>query len=382
MRNSCPNPKLSPVALSRRAHDDVEVVLWCRAGRAELAVDGRPVVLDAGDAIWMATGVDHAALTEHDTVIVPIFLQPSARPALVVERRWSVLRGIPDAVAAVLTTADVDCWSLIQVSDDERAALHDRVRAAFAHPFAAITTPLPRAATPWIDDESRHMLLWCVRGRGTVSIATDAGIVHHAVRRDQALAVPAGVPHRVRTERGGALVPLVLDQHHGAFPRLLHVPARRRTEAVFDDVALRSDLRPERWDGGRTPLDAAPTDVALDARPMGSPERRVQRIQRTLHDRPGHLATLEDWGARLGVTPRSIELAFAAHADRTFADWRQELRMHRAASWLDEGRQAKWVSHHLGYGHVSAFSRAFRRHAGRSVRDHQAEARENVLRLR
>lgn len=384
MHNSYPNPKLSPVALSPRVHDDVEVILWCRAGRADLSVDGRSVGVGAGDVVWMATGVEHAAVAEHDTVIVPIFLRPS-RASAMAGRRWAMRRAIPNAVAALLTMADVDCWSFIRVSEEERTVLHERIRAVFAHPFLT-TTRLPAAATSWIDHESRHMLLWCVQGAATVSIVTDAGLEHHLVRRDQAIAIPAGAPHRVRTEPGGALIPLTLGAEHGAsptaHPQLLHVPARVRVETVFGDIAGRSDLRPAGWTGHHAPIPVERTDVPLDARPAGSPARRVQRIQRALHDDPGHTATLSDWSARFGVTPRSIELAFAAHAGRSFANWRQELRMQRAESWLDEGRQAKWVSHRLGYEHSSAFSRAFRRHFGLSVRDHQAEARENVLRLR
>jgi len=77
-----------------------------------------------------------------------------------------------------------------------------------------------------------------------------------------------------------------------------------------------------------------------------------------------------------------VERSFAEPDERPFAEWRHALRMRRAVDWLDEGRQAKWVSHRLGFAHLSAFSRAFSRHHGITVREHQAAAREHVLALR
>ena len=74
-------------------------------------------------------------------------------------------------------------------------------------------------------------------------------------------------------------------------------------------------------------------------------------------------------------------MAFEAHSDLGYAEFRQELRMQRAKSWLDEGRQAKWVSHRLGFEHAAAFSKAFRHHEGMSIRDYQAEGREHPLLL-
>lgn len=90
----------------------------------------------------------------------------------------------------------------------------------------------------------------------------------------------------------------------------------------------------------------------------------------------------DDWAQALGTKSRSIRRAFTVHSDFTFAEWRNGLRMQRAMSWLYADQQANWVSHHLGFAHVSAFSRAFRRYTGSTVGDHQAEVRVTVRLLR
>lgn len=90
----------------------------------------------------------------------------------------------------------------------------------------------------------------------------------------------------------------------------------------------------------------------------------------------------DDWAQALGTKSRSIRRAFTVHSDFTFAEWRNGLRMQRAMSWLYADQQANWVSHHLGFAYVSAFSRAFRRYNGSTVGDHQAEARVTVRLLR
>lgn len=407
---SYPNPKLVPVTLTPRVHHDVEVVLRCRSGRAQVRLDGRAVEVRAGDGLWIAADVETELVTDRDTVIVPSFLGRAPSHLTTAGQRWSLLRPVPAALHAMLAAAEVDTSTLIKVGDGQRRMLHSRIRAAFADPGSDVTAPPPVATTPWIDDETWNMLLWCVRGRATVTIAQGRGAALDTIRlgADQAVVVPAGLAHRARTEPGGILVPVGLGPGHAAHPpsdvsapgvrcppapsgdgpvidsaRLLYLPTRLRSEVAHFSMAQSTDLRPAEWsDDAGFPLPASATDVDLAPSPKGTPPWRVQRVQRALHDDPGHRATLADWATAFGVTPRSVELAFAAHADHTFADWRQQLRMRRAADWLDEGRQAKWVSRRLGFAHTSAFSRAFSRHTGATVREYQADARVGVVQLR
>src|SRR5699024_844628 len=116
---------------------------------------------------------------------------------------------------------------------------------------------------------------------------------------------------------------------------------------------------PDNREPAGMPLSQQTSPISLFFETENTQAERIQHMQMALHKHPGHFATLDDWAQRFGISTRSLERSFNHQIGMTFGSWRQQLRMHRAIDWLDEGRQVKWIPSALGYANVSAFSRAF-----------------------
>lgn len=378
---SYPYPTLPGVSVRDRVHHDVDTVLWCRCGSAEVVVGGERIRMPAGSALWISAGVEHSVATPGGCVLVPVSVSPGSEAAH--EPPWRHRVHLTERLVAMLHVAAMESLSLLVPGESGWRGFHGRLEAAYAD--RGLPSVLPASCSPWIDEQHEPLLLWCTRGRARVTLARGrgAGVHVESFGADDALLLPAGVAHRVDTEPGGSVVPVLpTPAQVSTEPLLVRIPARLRAALLFKAVADLGVLTPEVW-------ESTVTDEVLEtAHPLRvgpEPEDRrlawVRRIQRVLHDDPGSAVGVEDWAVRLGVTSRTVDRAFLEHAGTSFTGWRQGVRMGRAADWLDEGRQAKWIASRLGYAHLSAFSRAFSREVGVTVREHQARARASVPRL-
>lgn len=97
--------------------------------------------------------------------------------------------------------------------------------------------------------------------------------------------------------------------------------------------------------------------------PMPS-DRRLQTICRTIIHNPGRDETLEQWGALVGATARTLSNRFRAETGLTFGHWRQQARLVEAVRRLAVRQPVSVVAHDLGYRSESAFIAMFRRRLG------------------
>src|SRR5262249_39336112 len=79
---------------------------------------------------------------------------------------------------------------------------------------------------------------------------------------------------------------------------------------------------------------------------------------------PDSSLTLADWGARLGIDPKTIQRRFARETGMTFGQWRQQARLLAALEKLAAGEKVLDVALDLGYDSPSAFATMFRRQFG------------------
>ncbi|MBB3016011.1 AraC family transcriptional regulator [Cupriavidus alkaliphilus] len=79
---------------------------------------------------------------------------------------------------------------------------------------------------------------------------------------------------------------------------------------------------------------------------------------------PDTALTLADWGARLGLDPKTIQRRFARETGMTFGQWRQQARLLAALEKLAAGSKVVDVALDLGYDSPSAFATMFRRQFG------------------
>lgn len=90
---------------------------------------------------------------------------------------------------------------------------------------------------------------------------------------------------------------------------------------------------------------------------------------------PSDRATIEDWGRRMAVAPRTLTRALKRETGLSFGRWRQQLHILVALQRLDQGASVQTVAADLGYEGASAFVTMFRKALGKPPARYLAERR-------
>lgn len=90
----------------------------------------------------------------------------------------------------------------------------------------------------------------------------------------------------------------------------------------------------------------------------------LREICEEIVETPDSDLTLADWGARLGLDPKTIQRRFARDTGMTFGQWRQQARLLAALEKLAAGEKVVDVALDLGYDSPSAFATMFKRQFG------------------
>lgn len=236
----------------------------------------------------------------------------------------------------------------------------------------ALVVALPPDGFAW-HTHRRHQL--AVDHRGVVVVAV--GERAWALPPSRALWLPAGVPHAVRAESDAVLSSVYVDRWPGgaegpteplvveATPLLrelvvhlttpgLTVEARRRAEGVLGDAVV--------------PVAAA------TLAPPSPTDDRAARVAEGLRSDPADARTIEQWGAAVGASGRTLARAFVEGTGMGFARWRTHVRLGAALPLLAEGQSVADVGRRVGYATPSAFVAAFRRELGTTPARWRTEA--------
>lgn len=65
--------RVPAVELRDRVHPEDHLLLWQLRGRTHLSLDGSPITLEAGHALWQPVGVRHSFTQEHNSAVFPVF---------------------------------------------------------------------------------------------------------------------------------------------------------------------------------------------------------------------------------------------------------------------------------------------------------------------
>lgn len=234
---------------------------------------------------------------------------------------------------------------------------------------------LPSAET-WPRINGSHVAVWVLRGTAHADVAErtwDLG-------EGDAIVLPAGVRTRVRVDPDSLLLPLGYRPGTGApivpdaltvarfgpadVPLLLHGivaaytplrPAGHRSTALFDEVAARG--------------------VRTSGMRSAGPSAAVAALTGHLVQHPLDRTPLAVWARRTGTDERTLGAAFRATTGVDLPQWRRLSRMTRGREWLTHGVAPSVAARHLGYAHLSAFSRAFAAAYGVAPQQFQAQAR-------
>lgn len=213
---------------------------------------------------------------------------------------------------------------------------------------------------------AKAQLLYVVRGALTITAA--GGI--WTVPPNCALWLPGGVAHA-----GHANGPIVVGSLY--VDPALAAPIGNRCGIFFIQPLLRELI--QRFDGAAAVGDLDPAReqrlvaVLLDElaaaplEPIHLPmpaDRRLRRLVDAMLDQPDTRLTIEEWGARVGASKRTLSRLFQDETGMSFTQWRQQLHIGLSLRRLAAGEAVTTIAGDLGYESVSAFIAMFRRMLG------------------
>lgn len=102
-------------------------------------------------------------------------------------------------------------------------------------------------------------------------------------------------------------------------------------------------------------------------------DRRLRRLVDTLIDDPSLRFTIEEWGARVGASNRTLTRLFQRETGMSFIRWRQQLHIGLTLQRLASGQSVTTIALDLGYESTSAFIAMFRRMLGTTPARYFAE---------
>ncbi len=104
-------------------------------------------------------------------------------------------------------------------------------------------------------------------------------------------------------------------------------------------------------------------------------DARPRRIASAMMANPSDRATIDDWGQRIAVAPRTLTRILQRETGMSFGRWRQQLHILIALQRLDQGASVQAVALDLGYEGASAFVTMFRKALGKPPARYLAERR-------
>lgn len=249
-------------------------------------------------------------------------------------------------------------------------------RSTDAHDYQQLPRPVAAMAKNFPDGHliERHhhpraQLVYAVAGIMTVD--TDAGT--WLVPPDRALWIPGGVAHQISVSGELQMRTLYVRADASA-----HLPRECRVLAVsplLRALVVRATEMPAMYDeagpeGAVMGLILAEIS-SLPSVPFHLPmpgDRRLLKLCRLVRDDLASDATRDSYGARVGISSRSVTRLFQQETGMGFAQWRQKARLLAALRRLGSGETVTSVALSLGYASPSAFTAMFRRILGTTPR--------------
>jgi AraC-like DNA-binding protein len=119
-------------------------------------------------------------------------------------------------------------------------------------------------------------------------------------------------------------------------------------------------------------LSLAPVEKLSFPMPV---DPKLRKIAAAMMADPSDRATIDDWGRRMAVAPRTLTRALKRETGMSFGRWRQQLHILIALERLDRGASVQTVALDLGYEGASAFVTMFRKALGKPPARYLAERR-------
>lgn len=235
-----------------------------------------------------------------------------------------------------------------------------------ARPVFSLITELNFSGEVEPHQHQKAQLLYVVGGVLTMQAA--GGI--WTVPPNCALWIPSNVPHCGRMtgpiKIASVYVDPVLASPLGQDCGILFV------QPLLRELILRFEL-PSSLAFPETGREARLAAVLLDElkvaplEPIHLPmpqDRRLRRLTDSMLENPAQRFTIDEWGARVGASNRTLTRLFQRETGMSFVRWRQQLHVGLALQRLASGSAVTTIAGDLGYESVSAFIAMFRRMLG------------------
>lgn len=247
---------------------------------------------------------------------------------------------------------------------------------AVPRPIVALTIEGDFAGDTETHCHRRAQLIYVISG--VITVEAESGI--WTVPPQCAVWIPAGTGHRARSTGRITIGCLYMEERLAAALTadcgIVFVPPLLR------ELLLRFIAGPQLYPEGDTReerLIAVLFDELREApvEPLHLPmpkDRRLRRMAEMLVAEPALRFTIEEWGARIGASKRTLSRLFQRETGMSFVRWKQQLHVGLALQRLALGETVTNIALDLGYESPSSFIAMFRRMLGRTPVRYFSEA--------
>jgi len=191
----------------------------------------------------------------------------------------------------------------------------------------------------------------------------------YVITPEQAIWVPTGVVHTTGALHGAEFRNLyVADQPGLGMPRVCTVlsvtPFLRALIVELVDIDRRGEEERYITRVNQLILDQLRRLPVQDLRLPWPRSPQLRRLCEALYAAPADPRGVDEWGAELGASARTLARRFERELGINLREWRHRLRLFRALEWLGAGRSVTEIALELGYASTSAFTYMFRQEMG------------------
>lgn len=195
---------------------------------------------------------------------------------------------------------------------------------------------------------------------GTLAVTTQRGT--RVAQASRVMWTPPGCDHRYRacgrTEVRALFLPASLSRCLPEYPAVFTVSELLR--AVLMTATEDREFRPGAWERLRDVVIDELADAPEES--LYLPELRDDRLRAVaglLHDDPANTDTLGALGRCVGASERTLSRLFDAELGMSFHQWRTQLRIQHALTYLGQGRSVTDTAISCGWSNPSSFIDAF-----------------------
>lgn len=232
---------------------------------------------------------------------------------------------------------------------------------------AAMAKSYPAGYVGYLHTHTRAQFLYAASGSMRLTFVLGCWIIPPK----RAVWIPAGYPHQTGSIGPLEMRTLYIDgrSNPSSSPT---VPRMLRVSSLLHELVLRAVEMPIEYDetgqDGRI-ISALLGEIDWTAiHPVSLPalrDKRLQIMERALTNNPGDSGTLEEWAARLELSPRTLTRLIRRETDLSFQAWRDQIRTFAAIPMLAEGKPLVEIADAVGYETAWSFTAMFKRVTGK-----------------